>query len=87
MQPPVGQELVEFTAFLSDMIRQGQSHLSPEEALDEWRDSVKTFSVDPTDYELIDEALRDLAKGEQPVPFADFDRHFRIKQNIESDKS
>jgi hypothetical protein len=75
-------ELQQFHAFIAEKLTNGGVPLSPEEALDEWREQ----NPDPFDTEddlaAIQAALDAVANGDRGVPFDEFDREFRKKHNI-----
>jgi len=73
-------ELRNFRDFLSQKLSNGGAELSPEEALDEWRTGHPESEDD--DVAAIQEALDDLAGGERPVPFEEFDKKFRAKHQL-----
>ena len=75
-------ELRDFHRFLSEKVTSETNGLSPEEALDEWRQvhpSAEAFEEDVT---AIGEALGDLHEGDKGIPIEDFDRAFRLRHNI-----
>jgi hypothetical protein len=74
------EELREFHRFLTDKLTNDGLDLSPEEALDEWR-QLHPQTVDE-DIAAIQEALDDIAKGDQGIPFDQFDRDFRTRYNL-----
>lgn len=79
--PPVSNaDLRGFHAFLGDKLRNGGADITPEDALDEWRQSHPDSEED--DVAAIQAALDDIANGEQGVPLSEFDREFRKEQNI-----
>ena len=62
-------ELHQFHAFLGAKLQNGGAEISPEEALDEWRE----LHPDPLGFEdetaAIQEALDDMANGDRGRPF------------------
>jgi hypothetical protein len=74
-------ELRNFRDFLSQKLSNGGAELSPEEALDEWRTGHPEIQAED-DVAAIQEALDDLAGGEQPVLFEEFDKKFRAKHQL-----
>ena len=58
-------ELQEFHRFISEKLRNGAARLSPEEALDEWRDLHPGPEVDDEEFAAIQEAIDDMAKGDR----------------------
>ncbi len=75
-------ELQEFYRFIADKLSNGGGDLSPEDALDEWRN----VHPDPLEFEddvtAIQQALDDVANGDKGMPFEDFDREFRKQHNL-----
>jgi hypothetical protein len=73
------EELRQFHQFLSEKV-QSTAELSPEEALDEWRQAhPATFDEDVA---AIREALDARAGSDPGQPFEEFDREFRKRHNI-----
>jgi hypothetical protein len=75
-------ELRDFHRFLSEKLRNGHIEWSPEEAVDEWRRLHPNPQADDEELAAIQEALTDMANGDRGVPFEDFDRDFRKRQNV-----
>ena len=76
------EELRDFHRFLTDKVSSDGIDVSPEEALDEWRQlHAQTQSYDE-DVAAIQEALNDIAKGDCGIPFDQFDRDFRNRHNL-----
>jgi hypothetical protein len=75
-------ELRDFHHFLEEMLKGGQADVSPEEALDQWRRLHPDFQAAEEDAQAIEEALADMAQGDQGMPFDDFDRDFRRRHNL-----
>jgi hypothetical protein len=73
-------ELHNFHCFLGDKLKNGGSNLSPEEALDEWRQHHPDSQTFEDEVSAIQEALDDIAHGDAGIPFEEFDQEFR-KQN------
>jgi hypothetical protein len=71
------EELCEFHRFLTDKLTSDGLDLSPEEALEEWRRHHPQPEAMDEDLAAIREALDDVAKGDQGIPFDQFDRDFR----------
>ena len=69
-------ELREFHRFLGEKLAVAETKLSPEEALDEWRNLHPPTSGFDEDVAAIQEALDDLANGDRGIPFDQFDREF-----------
>lgn len=75
-------ELREFYTFLGDRLNNGGAGLSPEEALDEWRDIHPEPFDDEDDVAAIQAAIDDLDRGEKGMPLEEFDRQMREKFNL-----
>lgn len=75
-------ELHQFHAFLSEKLKNGNVHYSPEEVLDEWREIHPEPLDEEDDVAAIQAALDDVANGDKGMPFEEFDRKFRKKFNI-----
>ncbi|HEV3145207.1 MAG TPA: hypothetical protein VGZ47_15055 [Gemmataceae bacterium] len=75
-------ELRDFHDFLGERLSNGGGELSPEEALDEWRRLHPHSGVIDDEAAAIQEALDDLAGGEQAKAFEDFDREFRKRHRL-----
>ena len=76
------KELREFHRFLTDKLGAGGADLSPEEALDEWRQLHPPSEFSEEDVAAIQEALDDVSKGDRGIPLEEFDRAFRQRHNI-----
>jgi hypothetical protein len=57
--------------------------LSPEEALELWRTEHPANDEFGDSVAALREALADMAAGDEGVPFADFDREFRMRRNLD----
>lgn len=82
-------ELHDFRDFLTEILGNGSRHLSPEEALKKWRHlhpDPEEFEEEEDDIAAIQAALDDLDRGEEPMPFEEFDREFRKRHNIPPEK-
>ena len=82
MAPKTIEELREFHRFLTDKLTNDGLDLSPEEALDEWRRIHPQPQAQDEDVAAIQEALDDMASGDQGIPFDQFDRDFRSRHNL-----
>jgi hypothetical protein len=76
-------ELQSFHQFLGDKLG-GGIQLSPEEALDAWRQLHPDEHELDQECEAIREALVDIANGDTGIPFDEFDRDFRRRHNLPS---
>jgi hypothetical protein len=61
-------ELRDFHQFLGEKLKNGSAQLSPEEALDEWREQHPEGIEFEDDTEAIQEALDDMANGDHGRP-------------------
>ena len=75
-------DLGDFHKFVGKKLHKGETWLSPEQALDEWRvlhpDPVATRE----DNAAIQEALDDMQRGDVGTAWEDFDRDFRARRNL-----
>ena len=82
MAAPVARELMDFHAFIGELLKNGSADLLPEEALDVWRER----HPDPLDLEddvaAIQAAIDDRENGERGMPLEQFDREFRAQHRI-----
>lgn len=78
-------ELQDFQTFLAEKIAVGQFVLSPEEALDEWRQSHPNQTTAAEDLAAIREALDDFAAGDRGIDWRDFDREFRQRHGLRAE--
>jgi hypothetical protein len=82
MATSLSNELQEFHRFVADKLANGHANLSPEEAVDQWRDLHPIPEGLADDVAAVREALADMAAGDTGVPFEDFDLEFRAKHNL-----
>jgi hypothetical protein len=82
MPSHIAHELRDFHRFLSDKLSDPKIDWSPEEALDQWRLMHPDAQADVEELAAIQEALTDMAKGDFGMPFEEFDRDFRKRQNL-----
>jgi hypothetical protein len=61
-------ELREFHRFVGEKLKNGSAGMSPEEALNEWRDQHPEPGEFPDDTEAIQEALDDMLNGDKGRP-------------------
>jgi hypothetical protein len=77
----MSNELASFHAFVQQQIQSGQDDLTLEKALEMWHDQqLDPAAVDAT--QEIQDALDDMSAGDHGVPFEEFDREFRRRNNI-----
>jgi hypothetical protein len=81
MQSTSTSELHAFHAFIQEKLANGGAQLSPEEALDAWRELHPEPEDEEDDVAAIQAALDDVANGDRGMPFDEFDREFRKKHN------
>ena len=62
-------ELRDFHRFLGGMLKNGSAHLSPEEALEEWREQHPEGVEFEDDTEAIQEAVDDMLNGDHGRPY------------------
>ena len=84
MNTATPNELQAFHGFVAEKLKNGGANLTPEEAVDEWRElhpEPDDFEEDPGDGEddvaAIQAALDDLARGEKGMSLEEFDRELR----------
>jgi len=82
MSSQTAEELRAFHGFLSEMLNGDANGLSPEEALDEWRQLHPSSDAADEDIAAVREALDDMAKGGRGIPFDKFDSDFRRRHNL-----
>jgi hypothetical protein len=78
MSAEATNELREFHRFLGEKVNNGGAVLTPEDALDEWRD----LHPDPADIAAIQEAIEDMENGDVGIPLQQFHREFRTRHNL-----
>lgn len=74
-------ELVQFQRFLNERIEAGVA-LTPEEALDLWRDENPVAEDFQESVAAIREALADMAAGDTGIPLEQFDAEFRRRHGL-----
>jgi len=77
-------DLSEFHRYIGDKINRGQTSMSPEQVLDEWRDLQPDYVAAETDLAAIQEAIDDMANGDSGIPFEEFDGAFRLRHKLPS---
>jgi hypothetical protein len=82
MSIEIQSELANFFDFISRLLQAARNDLSPEEALDMWREENPNIEQQAEDREAIQEALDELAAGEQGLTIEEFDREFRRRNNL-----
>jgi hypothetical protein len=84
MKTQARHDLSEFHRYIGDKINRGETSLSPEQVLDEWRTLQPDCDAAESDLAAIQEALDDMAKGDLGIPFEEFDRAFRMRNALPS---
>jgi hypothetical protein len=74
-------ELVRFHEFLDETLRSGL-RLSPEEALDLWRQRNPATDDFQDTVVALREAIAEMDAGDTGQPFEDFDREFRMRHGL-----
>jgi hypothetical protein len=82
MRPQETEELRDFHRFVGEKLSNGDDVLSPEQALDEWRQLHPAAAGFEEDLAAIREALDDVAKGDHGMPFDDFDADFHKRHRL-----
>jgi hypothetical protein len=85
MSTDLSADLREFHQFLSTKISAGETEISPEEALDEWRFANRSEEDLAANIAAIREALDDMANGDVGVELAEFDRQFRLRHGLQKE--
>jgi hypothetical protein len=75
-------ELRRFHRFLGDKLKNEGIDLSPEEALDEWRQQHPESQSFEDEVGAIQEALDDVARGDSGMSIEEFDREFRKQHDL-----
>ena len=75
-------ELREFHEFLTEKLTASDAVVSPEEALDEWRAIHPNEEAFAEDVAAVQEALDDIAAGDDGVTREEFDRQFRQRHGL-----
>lgn len=70
------RELADFQGFLTEIVAGGNANLSPEEALDLWRDRHPDPDEFAADVEAVREALDDMNAGDPGIPLEEYERKF-----------
>lgn len=82
MATSLRNELQDFHRFLAEKLAKGEENLSPEEAVDQWRDLHSCPDKLAEDVTAVREALADMAAGDIGTDFEEFDRDFRATHNL-----
>ena len=82
MNPNAIDELREFHAFLGEKLNNGGAHLTPEEALDDWRELHPEAFDEEDDVAAIQAALDDRDNGIKGMSLEEFDRELRKEFNL-----
>ena len=82
MATSLSNELAEFHRFVAEKLAKGEAGLSPEAAVDQWRELHPDAEDLADGVAAVKEALASIAAGDRGVPFDEFDREFRTKHNL-----
>ena len=82
MATSFSNELAQFHRFVAEKLAKGEADLSPEAAVDQWRDLHPDTAALAEDLAAVKEALADMEAGDRGMPFDEFDREFRAKHNL-----
>jgi hypothetical protein len=82
MTQSLSDELQEFHRFVAEKLAKGERNLSPEAAVDQWRELHPTPESLDEDVAAVREALADMADGDTGIPFDEFAREFRARPNF-----
>ena len=80
----ISNELEEFHRFVAEKLAQGERNLTPESAVDQWRDLHPCSEGLAEDVAAVREAIADMAAGDTGIPLEEFDRQFRERHNLPS---
>jgi len=72
MSTGISTELHDFTLFLQAKLQAGETKISPEEALEQWREENPTEEEFEEEVRAIKEALDQMDAGERGVPAEEF---------------
>ena len=75
-------ELGDFHRFVTEKVHKGETALSPEQILDEWRILRPDPYAQEDEMAAIQEAIDDMDDGDDGVPIDEFDRNFRLRHNL-----
>jgi hypothetical protein len=73
----LSNELAEFHRFVSEKLAKGETDLSPEAAVDQWREMHANADEVPEDAAAVEESLADMAAGDRGMLLDEFDQRFR----------
>jgi hypothetical protein len=77
-------ELASFHSFVAIKLSENNTDLSPEEALDLWRDEHPRTDDRDDATAALKEALDSIAAGDNGIPFEEFEREFRERHGIDA---
>jgi hypothetical protein len=83
MKAPAIDELTAFHAFLTEKLKNGSPHPSPEQALDEWRET-NPEEIDEEEVKAIQEAIDDMEAGDHGRPADEVMAELRAKYGLPS---
>lgn len=87
MKPqPANDELRDFHRYLGEMLKNGSAHVSPERALEKWREQHPEGVEFEDDTEAIQEALDDMANGDHGIPAEEMLAELRQRIKAKSKK-
>ncbi len=75
-------ELREFHAFVGAQLSANRIPLSPEDAIDLWRDQHPNQEESAAVVAAVREALDDMAAGDTGMPLEEYDRQFRLRHGL-----
>ena len=82
MSTQSNNELASFHQFIGQQLGANGIDLSPEQALELWREENPGIEQQEEDREAILEALAQLDSGEQGLTIEEFDHEFRRRNNL-----
>jgi hypothetical protein len=78
----LSNELAQFHRFVADKLAKGEASLSPEAAVDQWREMHPASDDLAEDVAAVKEALADMAAGDVGISLDTFDQEFRAKYGL-----
>ncbi len=82
MATSLSNELAQFHRFVADKLAKGEASLSPEAAVDQWREMHPASDDLAEDVAAVKEALADMAAGDVGISLDTFDQEFRAKHGL-----
>jgi hypothetical protein len=74
-------ELVRFLGFIQELVAEGRTDLSIEQALELWREPFPCPDDPDATLAALREAIADMEAGDQGIPIEQFNREFREERS------